>query len=139
METKNVAKTVNESAKELLTSSKELSLNAIFASMREVNVKSNLGLGRDNLYKKNLFKDMTTDEIKRQRRKIRNFTENILISILRSKNETERSKLIKSFKDWYTSIYQCNDYTVESLASKNTDANKIENYRKALAIINANK
>ena len=81
----------------------------------------------------------TTDEKKQRRKKVRNIAEKFCNDIINCKDSAKLQTLIKDFLDFYKVCYQKNDYTISSIASKNTDSLQLENYKKMFIIIEANK
>lgn len=128
MKTKN-----NVSVKEVMNN-ENLSLNAIFNNLQNETkglLKTNLGAKKEQIYKKNLFKEMNEKEIKKMRKKIRNTTFSLLSNIV----ETKEKKLIDSFKEFYQQVYCVNDFSFNSIASENTKNEKKEILIKGLEIV----
>lgn len=99
-------------------------------------LSSNSGLKSENIYKKDIFADCITDrEKKTTRRKIRNLLDNYVKAILQCKDPVKLQKLCADFNKFYFAIYSNNDYSLQSIASNNTDENKKENLQKFLQIV----
>ena len=123
-----------EITKNIAVNEKELSLNAIFNNLQSETkglLKSSLGNKKEQIYKKELFKDMDEKSIKKMRKKIRNTTFSLLSSII----ETKEKKLIDSFKEFYQQVYCINDFSFASIASENTKDTKKEVVIKGLEIV----
>lgn len=123
-----------EITKNIAVNEKELSLNAIFNNLQSETkglLKSSLGNKKEQIYKKELFKDMDEKSIKKMRKKIRNTTFSLLSSIV----ETKEKKLIDSFKEFYQQVYCINDFSFASIASENTKDTKKEVLIKGLEIV----
>lgn len=123
-----------EITKNIAVNEKELSLNAIFNNLQSETkglLKSSLGNKKEQIYKKELFKDMDEKSIKKMRKKIRNTTFSLLSSIV----ETKEKKLIDSFKEFYQQVYCVNDFSFASIASENTKNEKKEVLIKGLEIV----
>lgn len=123
-----------EITKNIAVNEKELSLNAIFNNLQSETkglLKSSLGNKKEQIYKKELFKDMDEKSIKKMRKKIRNTTFSLLSSII----ETKEKKLIDSFKEFYQQVYCINDFSFASIASENTKDTKKEVLIKGLEIV----
>lgn len=101
-------------------------------------VSSN-GLKKENIYKKDVFADCITDRDKKTtRRKIRNLLDSYVKTILQCKDAIKLQKLCADFNKFYFAIYAINDYSLQSIASNNTDETKKENLQKFLQIVQKN-
>lgn len=97
---------------------------------------SSVGMRKENIYKKDVFSDCLTDRDKKtQRRKIRNVVENFMKSILLQKDLSKLNRLCLDFDKFYKGTYTVNDYSFESICSKNTDETKKDNLIKMLEIV----
>ena len=97
---------------------------------------SSVGMRKENIYKKEVFSDCLTDRDKKtQRRKIRNVVENFMKSILLQKDLSKLNRLCLDFDKFYKGTYTVNDYSFESICSKNTDETKKDNLIKMLEIV----
>lgn len=113
----------------------ELNFNNVLKSLDSSLFVSNSGMRKENIYKKDVFSNCLTDRDKKTiRRKIRNIIENFMKSILTQKDPVKLKKLCEQFDIFYKATYQNNDYSFDSLASKNTDETKKENLIKMLTI-----
>lgn len=99
------------------------------------NLKTNLGRN-ESIYKKEIFDNI--ENKKNFRAKLRKIAENFAKTIIAENNENELKSLIKDFKEFYSSFYLVNDYSVSSICSNNTDTQTKENYKKMFEKITAN-
>lgn len=102
----------------------------------EGELKTNLGVKKESIYKDELFKGFSDKEKKSNRKKIRNFVHSIFESIIEANKENNKksvSKLANTFADFYKETYKINDYSFASIASENTKDK--ETINKALDII----
>lgn len=100
------------------------------------NLSSNKGAKRDNIYLPSIYDGCeSTDEKKQIRKKIRNLAEKFCSDIITCKDVAKLAKLIADFKEFYAMCYINNDYTISSIASKNTDSMQLDNYKKMFVII----
>lgn len=106
-------------------------LNSVTESL-----SSNKGAKRDSIYLPSIYEDCnSTDEKKQVRKKIRNIAEKFCSDIITCKDSAKLAKLIADFKQFYGMCYINNDYTISSIASKNTDSMQLDNYKKMFVII----
>lgn len=100
------------------------------------NLSSNKGNKRDSIYLPSIYEGCnSTDEKKQVRKKIRNIAEKFCSDIITCKDSAKLAKLIVDFKKFYNMCYINNDYTISSIASKNTDSMQLDNYKKMFVII----
>ena len=94
------------------------------------------GTKKESIYLPSIYEGCnTTDEKKAIRKKIRNVAEKFCNDIITCKDNTKLTKLIDDFKQFYAMCYINNDYTISSIASKNTDSLQLDNYKKMFVII----
>lgn len=104
------------------------------------NLSSVKGAKKESIYLPSIYEGcVTTDEKKQRRKKVRNIAEKFCNDIISCKDSAKLQTLIKDFLDFYKVCYQKNDYTISSIASKNTDSLQLENYKKMFVIIETNK
>lgn len=109
--------------------------NDILKNLDSSLLVSNSGLRKENIYKKDIFADCITDRDKKtRRRKLRNTLDSFISSAITIKDEKKLNQLALSFDAYYKSVYNINDYTMDSLISANTDSVKKENVSKMLSI-----
>lgn len=94
------------------------------------------GTKKESIYLPSIYEGCeTTDAKKAIRKKIRNIAEKFCNDIITCKDTTKLAKLIADFKQFYSICYINNDYTISSIASKNTDSLQLDNYKKMFVII----
>ena len=109
--------------------------NDILKNLDSSLLVSNSGLRKENIYKKDIFQDCITDRDKKtRRRKLRNTLDSFISSAITIKDEKKLNQLALSFDAYYKSVYNVNDYTLNSLISANTDIAKKGNVSKMLDI-----
>lgn len=114
-------------------------LEKVLASVDKSLLVSSQGSKKENIYKKDIFADCITDRDKKTvRRKLRNILDNYVKSILLCKDAAKLKKLCLDFDKYYKGVYNINDYSLQSIASNNIDANKKENLIKFLGIVSKN-
>ena len=97
-------------------------------------LKTSLGTKRESIYQIAIFENCSDKEKKSLRKKLRNTLFSICSSLIDEKDETKKNKLIKSFNDFYRSVYVANDYSLQSVCNENLKAEKKEILQKALDI-----
>ena len=114
-------------------------INDIFANLETSLLKSNAGIAKESIYKKEIFENCLSDKSKKQvRSKIRKFIDNFLESILLCKDSEKLKKLCLEFDKFYKSVYIINDYSLASIVSNNTNETKKINLQKMLNIVKTN-
>ena len=100
------------------------------------NLTSCKGIKKESIYLPSIYEGCETIDAKKAiRKKIRNIAEKFCNDIITCKDNTKLAKLIADFKQFYSMCYINNDYTISSIASKNTDSLQLENYKKMFIII----
>ena len=134
--------TKKENATNVASSEQKFSFTDLLNQCTE-NLSTNKGNKRDSVYLPSIYEGCsTTDEKKQRRKKIRNCAEKFCSDIISTKDESKLKKLVADFLQFYKLCYINNDYTISSIASKNTNSLQLENYKKMFIIIekvNANK
>lgn len=103
------------------------------------NLSSVKGANKESVYLPSIYEGCTsTDEKKQRRKKVRNIAEKFCSDIISCKDSAKLQNLIKNFLEFYKMCYQRNDYTISSIASRNTDSLQLENYKKMFVIIETN-
>lgn len=97
-------------------------------------LKTSLGTKRESIYQTSIFENCSDKEKKSLRKKLRNTLFSLCSSLIDEKDETKKNKLIKSFNDFYKSVYVTNDYTLQSVCNENLKSEKKETLQKALDI-----
>ena len=104
------------------------------------NLSSVKGVKKESVYLPSIYEGcVNIDEKKQRRKKVRNIAEKFCSDILSCKDSNKLQNLIIDFLQFYKMCYQKNDYTISSIASKNTDSLQLENYKKMFVIIEQNK
>ena len=94
-------------------------------SFRSVELlKTSKGGAKESIYKKEIFENV--ENKKAMRIKLRKLMFNYCNSIVSIKDTNKCKSLAKDFKNFYTSVYRVNDYTLDSIASANTEETKKE-------------
>jgi len=132
-----------------LVDGKELTNDQIFALLEDkvkVKVKNSVKGKRESIYNLEAFNKFfklertKIDSSERELiRKKRNFFVNSLLLAVQTKNEVNKKVIIKEFNIFYKDIYLNNDYTVNSLAKKNSDSETLIKVQLFLQIIKLNK
>lgn len=126
-----------ESVNNNVTNNLKVSAKDILANLQKETsglLKTSLGTKRESIYKSEIFSESSDKEKKSLRKKLRNTLFSLCSSLIDEKDETKKNKLIKSFNDFYKSVYVTNDYTLQSVCNENLKADKKETLQKALDI-----
>ena len=97
-------------------------------------LKTSLGTKRESIYQTSIFENCSDKEKKSFRKKLRNTLFSLCSSLIDEKDKTKKDKLIKSFNDFYKSVYVTNDYTLSSICNENLKSEKKETLQKVLDI-----
>lgn len=97
-------------------------------------LKTSLGTKRESIYQTSIFENCSDKEKKSLRKKLRNTLFSICSSLIDEKDDQRKNKLIKSFNDFYKSVYVTNDYTLSSVCNENLKTEKKEILQKGLDI-----
>lgn len=95
-------------------------------------LKTCLGTKKATIYKTDIFMDCTEKERKSLRKKLRNTLYSLCSSLISEKDKEKQNKLIKSFNDFYKSVYAVNDYTLQSICNENLKQEKKDILQNAL-------
>ena len=87
-------------------------------------LKTSKGGAKESIYKKEIFENV--ENKKALRTKLRNLMYNYCNSIISITDTNKCKSLAKDFKNFYTSVYRVNDFTLDSIASANTEETKKE-------------
>ena len=87
-------------------------------------LKSSKGGAKESIYKKEILENV--ENKKAMRTKLRNLMFNYCNSIVSIKDTNKCKSLAKDFKNFYTRVYRVNNYTLDSIASANTEDTKKE-------------
>ena len=97
-------------------------------------LKTSLGTKRESIYQTSIFENCSDKETKSLRKKLRNTLFSLCSSLIDEKDDQRKNKLIKSFNDFYKSVYVTNDYTLSSVCNENLKTEKKEILQKGLDI-----
>nr|DAW04813.1 MAG TPA: hypothetical protein [Caudoviricetes sp.] len=97
-------------------------------------LKTSLGTKRESIYQTSIFENCSDKEKKSLRKKLRNMLFSLCSSLIDEKDDQRKNKLIKSFNDFYKSVYVTNDYTLQSVCNENLKTEKKEILQKGLDI-----
>lgn len=97
-------------------------------------LKTSLGTKRESIYQTSIFENCSDKEKKSLRKKLRNTLFSLCSSLIDEKDDQRKNKLIKSFNDFYKSVYVTNDYTLSSVCNENLKTEKKEILQKGLDI-----
>lgn len=97
-------------------------------------LKTSLGTKKSTIYKEDIFSECSDKEKKSLRKKLRNTLFSLCSSLIDEKDETKKNKLIKSFNEFYKSVYVNNDYSLQSVCNENLKNEKKEILQDALNI-----
>lgn len=120
-----------------VVNNKKVSAKDILSSLQKETqglLKTSLGTKRESIYQTAIFENCSDKEKKSLRKKLRNTLFSICSSLIDEKDETKKNKLIKSFNDFYKSVYVANDYSLQSVCNENLKAEKKEILQKALDV-----
>ena len=93
-------------------------------------LKTSKGGAKESIYKKEIFENV--ENKKAMRTKLRKLMYNYCNSIVSIKDTNKCKSLAKDFKNFYTSVYRVNDFTLSSIASVNTEDTKKEILKKGI-------
>lgn len=93
-------------------------------------LKTSKGGAKESIYKKEIFENV--ENKKAMRTKLRKLMYNYCNSIVSIKDTNKCKSLAKDFKNFYTSVYRVNDYTLDSITSANTEDTKKEILKKGI-------
>jgi hypothetical protein len=145
-EVSNVANIVVSSEKLKSEISKQSEINTkvneiLYSDMMKNLDKSlfvtNKGTNKENLYKSEIFKNLSETEKKSLRRKIRSVRESFIYSFLRTTNKENLQKLFIQFQNFCVNTYNF-QFTIENMKVENfcsSNTTEKENLNKAITII----
>lgn len=132
---------VNESAN-VENSSKEKVNNILYKDIlanlnksTEGLLKTSFGVKKSDIYKEEIFQELSDKEKKVARKKFRNTTLSLSESLTQEKDQTRLEKLKKAFLDFYKQVYKVNDFSLSSVCSENMKETNKEILKKALQIV----
>lgn len=98
-------------------------------------LKTSFGVKKSDIYKEEIFSELSDKEKKVARKKFRNIILSLSESLTQEKDKTRLEKLKKAFLDFYKQVYKVNDFSLSSVCSENMKETNKEILRKALQIV----
>ena len=102
-------------------------------------LKTSFGVKKSDIYKEELFSELSDKEKKVARKKFRNTILSLSESLIQEKDKTRLEKLKKAFLDFYKQVYKVNDFSLSSVCSENMKETNKGILKKALQIVNVKK
>lgn len=98
-------------------------------------LKTSFGIKKSDIYKEEIFSELSDKEKKVARKKFRNTILSLSESLTQEKDKTRLEKLKKAFLDFYKQVYKVNDFSLSSVCSENMKETNKEILKKALQIV----
>lgn len=98
-------------------------------------LKTSFGVKKSDIYKEEIFSDLSDKEKKVARKKFRNTILSLSESLTQEKDKIRLEKLKKAFLDFYKQVYKVNDFSLSSVCSENMKETNKEILKKALQIV----
>lgn len=98
-------------------------------------LKTSFGVKKSDIYKEELFSELSDKEKKVARKKFRNTILSLSESLIQERDKTRLEKLKKAFLDFYKQVYKVNDFSLSSVCSENMKETNKEILKKALQIV----
>lgn len=98
-------------------------------------LKTSLGVKKSEIYKEEIFSELSDKEKKIARKKFRNTILSLSENLTQEKDKTRLEKLKKAFLDFYKQVYKVNDFSLSSVCSENMKETNKEILKKALQIV----
>lgn len=99
-------------------------------------LKTSFGVKKSDIYKEEIFSELSSDKEKKvARKKFRNTILSLSESLTQEKDKTRLEKLKKAFLDFYKQVYKVNDFSLSSVCSENMKETNKEILKKALQIV----
>ena len=98
-------------------------------------LKTSFGVKKSDIYKEEIFSELSDKEKKLARKKFRNTILSLSESLTQEKDKTRLEKLKKAFLDFYKQVYKINDFSLSSVCSENMKETNKEILKKALQIV----
>lgn len=133
---KESAKQVNNVKVEKVESKKISAKDILSTLQKNTNglLKTSLGTKKATIYKEDIFSECSDKEKKSLRKKLRNTLFSLCSSLISETEKEKQNKLIKSFNDFYKSVYVINDYSLQSVCNENLKTEKKDILQQALNI-----
>lgn len=106
-----------------------------FSKSTEGLLKTSFGVKKSDIYKEEIFSELSDKEKKVARKKFRNTILSLSESLTQEKDQTRLEKLKKAFLDFYKQVYKVNDFSLSSVCSENMKETNKEILKKALQIV----
>lgn len=98
-------------------------------------LKTSFGVKKSDIYKEEIFSELSDREKKVARKKFRNTILSLSESLAQEKDKTRLEKLKKAFLDFYKQVYKVNDFSLSSICSENMKETNKDILKKALQIV----
>lgn len=98
-------------------------------------LKTSFGVKKSDIYKEEIFSELSDKEKKVARKKFRNIILSLSESLTQEKDKARLEKLKKAFLDFYKQVYKVNDFSLSSVCSENMKETNKEILKKALQIV----
>lgn len=98
-------------------------------------LKTSFGVKKSDIYKEEIFSELSDKEKKVARKKFRNTILSLSESLTQEKDKTRLEKLKKAFLDFYKQVYKVNDFSLSSVCSENMKETNKEILKKALQVV----
>ena len=98
-------------------------------------LKTSFGVKKSDIYKEEIFSELSDREKKIARKKFRNTILSLSENLTQEKDKTRLEKLKKAFLDFYKQVYKINDFSLSSVCSENMKETNKEILKKALQIV----
>lgn len=98
-------------------------------------LKTSFGVKKSDIYKEEIFSELSDKEKKVARKKFRNTILSLSESLIQEKDKTRLDKLKKAFLDFYKQVYKVNDFSLSSVCSENMKETNKDILKKALQIV----
>lgn len=98
-------------------------------------LKTSFGVKKSDIYKEEIFSELSDKEKKVARKKFRNTILSLSESLTQEKDKNRLEKLKKAFLDFYKQVYKVNDFSLSSVCSENMKETNKEILKKALQIV----
>lgn len=133
---KESAKQVNNVKVEKVESKKISAKDILNTLQKNTNglLKTSLGTKKFTIYKEDIFSECSDKEKKSLRKKLRNTLFSLCSSLISETEKEKQNKLIKSFNEFYQSVYINNDYSLQSVCNENLKSEKKDILQQALNI-----
>lgn len=98
-------------------------------------LKTSFGIKKSDIYKEEIFSELSDKEKKIARKKFRNTILSLSESLIQEKDKTRLEKLKEAFLDFYKQVYKVNDFSLSSVCSENMKETNKAILKKALQIV----